>query len=158
MMEAEEGLRLAVLVEVADGKRSCRANLGYAQLNYGRLFIRDFWTLFALAREMECEIGDFLPKEDRSQRRAQWDQLIRASEEVLAVVRSLPAPMKQVTEARSEGLSWRKIRRLFPDRMLFSMQDDFFQSLQIIQARAKESLHYLSTSENFIVVSDLKRA
>lgn len=156
--ETEECVRLAVMIERADGARKIGQNLGFAQINYGRLFVRDYWTLFALAREMDCQIGDLAPKDDKAERRQKWDALSRAAEEILQTVRSLPAPLRSVAEARGRGDSWRKIQRANPERLLFSLKDDHAQAMMVVKARSCESLKFVASAENFFVVSAPQRA
>jgi hypothetical protein len=158
LREADEALRLATIVELADGRRRIGHNLGFALINYGRLFVRDYWTLFAIARELDCGVGDLVSPPDRAEKRSKWDELTRASEAVLAVVRTLPDPLRWICERRASGQSWRKIARSRPDRLLFSMQDDYEESLGILLIRAGEPLSFLCSAENFIVVKRRARA
>ena len=156
--QAEEALRLATILELADGRRKIGQNLGFALINYGRLFLRDKWTLFAIARELDCEVGDLLPRVDQAEKRLKWNELTRASEAILLVVRALPAPLRSVAEARARGDSWRKIKKSRPDRLLFSMQEDFGKVLEIVLAEAKDSVEFLTANENIFVVKTVERA
>ena len=157
--QAEEALRLATIIEMADGRRRIGQNLGFALINYGRLYIRDKWTLFAIARELDCEVGDLLPRDDeKREKRLKWSELTRASEIILAKVRTLPAPLRSVAEARAKGEGWRKIARRWPDRVLWSMQEDFARVLEILLKESADSISFLTSDENIIVVKPLERA
>ena len=159
MNQAEEALRLATIIEMADGRRRIGMNLGFSLINYGRLFVRDYWTLFAIAREVDCDVSDLLPRDDeKRQKRQKWSELTQASEDILAKVRTLPAPLRSVAEARAKGEGWRKIARRWPDRVLWSMQEDFAQALQIVLTSCGDSISFLTSNENIIVVKPLERA
>ena len=157
--QAEEALRLATIIEMADGRRRIGQNLGFSLINYGRLFVRDYWTLFAIAREIDCEMSDLLPRDDeKRQKRLKWSELTRASEIILAKVRTLPAPLRSVAEARAKGEGWRKIARRWPDRVLWSMQEDFARVLEILLKESADSISFLTSNENIFVVKPLERA
>ena len=157
--QAEEALRLATIIEMADGRRRIGQNLGFSLINYGRLFVRDYWTLFAIARELDCEVGDLLPRdEEKREKRLKWSELTRASEIILAKVRTLPAPLRSVAEARAKGEGWRKIARRWPNRVLWSMQEDFAAALEILLRSSSDSISFLTSNENIIVVKPLERA
>jgi len=159
MNQAEEALRLATIIEMADGRRRIGMNLGFSLINYGRLFVRDYWTLFAIAREVDCDVSDLLPRDDeKRQKRQKWSELTQASEEILAKVRTLPAPLRSVAEARAKGEGWRKIARRWPDRVLWSMQEDFARSLESLLRDCGDSISFLTSNENIFVVKPLERA
>lgn len=158
LRSAEEALKLAILVEQADGARKTGQSLGFALINYGRLFVRDYWTLFSIAREMDCEIGELVPKNDHADKRAKWDELVRHSEIVLTWVRSLPGPMRSVAEARGKGESWRKVQSRSPGRLSWSIKDDYRFALEMIVRNAPDSVSFLASAENFIVVKRRERA
>jgi hypothetical protein len=159
MNQAEEALRLATIIELADGRKRIGQNLGFSLINYGRLFVRDYWTLFAIAREIDCEMSDLLPRDDeKRQKRLKWSELTRASENILAKVRALPAPLRSVAEARGKGDSWRKICSRWPDRVPFSMKEDFGKVLEIVLREESDSVQFLTSNENIIVVKPLERA
>jgi hypothetical protein len=159
MNQAEEALRLATIIEMADGRRRIGQNLGFALINYGRLFVRDYWTLFAIAREVDCDVSDLLPREDEKRvKRLKWSELTQVSEIILAKVRTLPAPLRSVAEARGKGDSWRKLCRRWPDRVPFSMKEDFGKVLEILLRDASDSISFLTSNENIFVVKPLERA
>jgi len=157
--QAEEALRLATIIEMADGRRRIGMNLGFSLINYGRLFVRDYWTLFAIAREVDCDVSDLLPRDDeKRQKRQKWSELTQASEEILAKVRTLPAPLRSVAEARAKGEGWRKIARRWPNRVLWSMQEDFAAALEILLRSSSDSISFLTSNENIFVVKPMERA
>ena len=154
---AEEALKLAFLIEEADGARKTGHSLGFALINYGRLFVRDYWTLFAIARELDCEIGDLTPKNDHAEKRAKWDELVRHSEIVLSRVRSLPISVRSVVEARGKGASWRKVQGRCPGRLSWSIKDDYRAALGLIVSEAPDSVIFLASTENFFIVKRPER-
>lgn len=155
---AEDALKLAVIIEKADGARRTGQSLGFALINYGRLFVRDYWTLFAIARELDCEIAEIAPRTDLAEKRAKWDQMVRNSEVLLAWVRSLPTPLRSVTEARGAGESWRKIHRRWSGRLLWSMQDDYRFALGVLIMNVPDSVSFLASADNFTIVKSRERA
>lgn len=158
LKSADEALKLATIVEKADGARRTGQSLGFALINYGRLFVRDYWTLFAIARELDCAIGDIAPRTDLAEKRQKWDEMVRNSEAILTIVRALPGPMRAVAEARASGESWKKIGERSPGRLLWSIRDDYQFILGTIAHLAPDAVSFLASAENFIVVKRLERA
>lgn len=154
---AEIGVRRAVIIEKREGRRKIPAGLGFAQINYGRLFIRDYWTLFALARENDCKIEDFLPK-DSAHSGPRWSELITASETILEVVRALPDSRRILLLQRGSGLSWRKIQQRHPERVMFSMKEDYREGLLLVAKTSADSLNFLASFDNFFVVKKVEAA
>ena len=153
--KTDDAVRLAYVIEKADSRRRIGHSLGFALINYGRLFVRDYWTLFSIARELDCGVSDLVGKEER---RTKWDVLVRAAEEILAAVQALPAPLRMIVEERGSGHSWRRILRRHPDRLIFSMREDYDRALRVIQGRASVAVLTLLTEENISVVSTGERA
>ena len=148
---AEVGIRHAVIIERREGRKKSPTGLGYAQINYGRLFVRDKWTLFSIARELDCSVEDILsPPETRD--RPRWSELIQASEDILGEDRTLPGPTMTLVLRRGEGVSWRKIQQEFSGRTTFSMKDDYERGLQQIKRVVRDSLNFLASFDNFFVV------
>lgn len=48
-----------------------------------------------------------------------------AAGELVTVVRRMTSPVRSVVEARSLGVSWKRLSAAFPDRAHFSMMDDY---------------------------------
>ena len=65
----------------------------------------------------------------RSIRRIERAHREEAAGEVISVVRSLPAPVRRVVEARALGVSWKTMTREMPDRAYFSLLDDWRQAV-----------------------------
>ena len=120
-------LKLAILIISIEQKRRPSARLGFTQINYGRLFVRDRWTLFAIARELGCEVREILaPPEQRSTSDSpRWPELVSAAERVLAVVTQADARTREIIRHRAGGRSWNDLARLLPGRATFSIRDDY---------------------------------
>jgi hypothetical protein len=124
----DAALRLAVAVIQIEQARRPSARLGYTQINYGRLFIRDRWTLFSIARELGCQVSEILsaPDDKRSSGDApRWSELVSAAESILSVVNARPAHVRMILVHRAGGKSWRQIEALLPGRVMFSIQEDY---------------------------------
>ncbi len=148
---AEVGVRHAFIIERRESHKKAPTSLGFAQINYGRLFVRDRWTLFAIARELDCTIDDLLsPPETREGPR--WSELISASEAVLETVRTLPGHLRTLVLRRGEGFSWRRIQQEFPGRTTFSMKDDHGSGLDIVSSLCHYHLNFLASFDKNIVV------
>jgi len=148
---AEVGVRHAFLLERREGKRKIPPGLGFAQINYGRLFVRDKWTLFAIARELDCTIEDILDTPE-TRTGPKWSELITASEHIMETVRALPGPLKTFVMMRAEGISWRRIQQDFRGRTTFSMKDDHALGLTHVMRRSYDHLNFLASfDKNFVV-------
>lgn len=148
---AEIGVRHAFIIERRAGQRKSPAGLGFSQINYGNLFVRDKWTLFAIARELDCTIEDILsPPETRHL--PKWSELISASESILDQVRALPAHLKTLVSRRGDGISWRTIQQEFPGRTTFSMKDDHASGLAQVLRHSFDHLNFLASFDKNIVV------
>lgn len=154
LRDAEEALKLAVVVEKADGARRTGQSLGFALINYGRLFVRDYWTLFAIARELDCEIGEIAPRTDHAEKRQKWNELVRNSEVILVDVRALPLPLRSVAEARASGESWKKIAARYPGRLSWSMREDYELVLALLLRESHDAISFLASAENIFVVRE----
>jgi hypothetical protein len=154
----EIGIRHALLIERAEGRKKTPAGLGFAQINYGRLFVRDYWTLFAIARELDCSIDDLTETKESPRTGPRWSELISASEEILETVRTLPVIVRDVVTMRCAGFSWRRIQQRFPHRVSFSLRDDHTDGLCRVRRSSHESLLFLATTENIFVVKDVRAA
>ena len=150
---AEIAVKRSFQLEKKESRRKTPAGLGFAQVNYGNLFVRDKWTLFAIARELDCTIEDILEPKDSARVGPRWNELISASERILDTVRSLPAHARHLVMARGIGHSWRRIQRDNPGRIFFSLRDDYQQGIEGIIHSVPEAIVYLASFDNFTIVS-----
>ena len=67
----------------------------------------------------------------RTERRHQDD----AAVELMLVVRDLSPPVRQVVELRATGMKWNAIAAALPQRVLFSLQEDWNAALKLITER-----------------------
>ncbi len=110
-------------------RRHAETQLGYARPFY----IREFGRSQRFFEQMAGEMGDWWWRlaraseaaSDDGGRRIEWRHLEDAALELLDVVRTFPAPVRRVIEMRSSGLSWRRIVADLPDRVWFSVRDDW---------------------------------
>jgi len=148
----ELAVRRSFLLEKKDSRRKTPPGIGFSQVNYGNLFVRDYWTLFAIARELECSVEDLLSKDEGKTSGPRWSELIQASEDILEIVRALPFPLRYLVLLRAEGKTWRKIQRDNPGRLMFSMKEDFVRGMDIVLRKAPDQVIFLASTENFFVV------
>lgn len=150
-----QALLRAFIVETMERKRRVSSKLGFAQLDYGRLFIRDQWTLFAIARELGCTVEDLLePPQPVSESRVVWSEIVTASESLMSAARSLRDPIKQVVLLHASGMSMRKIGRALPGRAPFSIAEDLAEGVRKIWILASHECRYIAFADHpkFIVV------
>lgn len=124
--------------------------LRLAQLNYARLFVRDYWTMFSIARELNCSVSD-LKQDERDDGSRKWPLIIQSADEILESIRTLPVILRSLVEARGRGDSWQKIQRLNKDRIAFSLRDDYRRALALVERGATDAVRFLSQDENFFV-------
>lgn len=149
---AEVGVRRAFLIEGRESRVKAPRSLGFAQINYGRLFVRDYWTLFAIARELDCSVTDLVEQDDHCRSGPRWSEMIQSAEEILDCVRTLPDPPRSLVVMRGRGISWRKIQSLHPDRVTHSMKDDHRRGTDTLLRLVHDHLNFLASAENFFVV------
>lgn len=145
----ELALRTAILIINTESTRrpSADAGLGYAQINYGRLFIRDRWTLFAIARELCCTVEDLIaPPEIR--RGPRWADLVSSAESLLAELQNLSEHVRVVLALRACGTSWKSVLSHLPGRVLFSLVEDADSGLRTLGARRQTEISLLSSYEH----------
>jgi hypothetical protein len=139
----------AFVVETMERKRRASSKLGFAQLDYGRLFIRDQWTLFAIARELGCTVEELIaPIEPQRESRVAWSEIVDASESLMASVRSLRDPIKQVILLKASGMSMRKIAVALPGRASFSLAEDLEEGARKTWILASHEVRFLAHVEH----------
>ena len=144
-----EAIRRSLILEQIERTRRSSAALGFAQINYGRLFIRDRWTLFVIARELNCPIEEILSAPDaRPSTSTRWADVVDATEVILSSVRELIYSVRVVVVYRSEGRSWRAIVRALPDRALFSMTEDFACGCELVWRRAAPEVRLVASYDH----------
>lgn len=153
----ELAVRRSFLLERKESRRKTPPGLGFSQVNYGNLFRRDKWTLFAIARELDCTIEELICPDDGKTSGPKWSELIQASEDILEIVRALPFSLRHLVLLRAEGKTWRKIQRDNPGRLMFSMREDFDRGMDIVLRRAPDQVIFLASAENFFVVRPVER-
>lgn len=153
----ELAVRRSFLLEKKESRRKTPPGLGFSQVNYGNLFVRDPWTLFAIARELDCKIEDILSPDDGKRIGPKWSELIQASEDILENVRTLPLPLRHLVVLRGQGKTWRKIQRDHPGRIMFSMREDFARGMEIVLRKTPDQVIFLASFDNFFVVRPLER-
>lgn len=143
------GLLRAFIVESLERKRRHTAKLGFAQLDYGRLFVRDRWTLFAIARELGCSVEELMePPQQSQESRVVWSQIIDASESLMSAARSLREPIRQIILLRASGMGLRKIGIALPGRAPFSLAEDFEEGIRKIWILVSHECRLLAFSDH----------
>jgi hypothetical protein len=151
-MQSLSSFTRAYMIEELERRRGSNAPLGFSQVNYGRLFIRDFWTLFAIAVELECSIADLLPETERqSEGDVRYADLVCASEDVMRAIRLLPTHITTVVIARLRGDSWRAINLILPGRASFSLRDDLATGLRKTSDVCESQLRMLGEADAFFI-------
>jgi hypothetical protein len=143
----QRALELAVIIMEAERRRRPSAALGFAQINYGRLFIRDYWTLFAIALELECTVADLLPSPEPAEQRSLRADMTESAESILVEIRRLPSPLSAVVLLRAARVSWRKIYGKMQGRAQFSIRDDWAIGLKIISERCASECRFLCDND-----------
>ncbi len=152
---ASVALRRAHRVVQTERRRGSSGRLGFSQIDYGRLFHRDQWTMFAIARELGCSVDDLLPPtEPTGESRVAWSDLVAASEAIFAVVQTMPDQRRSAIVLYSAGLGPRQILKRLPGRLAFSVAEDVAEGIGQIASRAESHVWTLARSDhkNFIVV------
>ena len=129
--EVESALQLAYRVLDAEksGTRLAReVRVGLKQTSVFRQFRRDYWTLFAIARELGCQMWELEGAEEVSSR-LPYEDILGASEHVRRVVVGFPPHIKDVVEMRARRVHWRKIMAALPGRVYVSVVDDYLRVL-----------------------------
>jgi hypothetical protein len=76
-------------------------------------------------------------------RRVERRHMEDAAEEIAAVVAAMPRPWQEVVVRRAAGMSWRQIIEALPDRVQFSMEDDYEAALRRVWDQAGDVVRRL---------------
>lgn len=135
---AERALRVvygSVLPRMARGAEAIPGVLGYSRPSMARLCVRNHEFYAAMARQLDVRVELLLDELEstavsESWRRVERGHLEDAAVELLGVVRGFPRPVRDVVELRAAGVSWRDVTRALPDRVYWSMTDDWAWALR----------------------------
>lgn len=117
------------------------ARLGYTTVDYSRLMARDINFYRQLAREMSqitTLSEDLLFRQMVEERNDAWmknpgGEDLRffrdASERLLSLLTRVPERSRKALVMRMHRKSWRDVARAQPDRILFSLRDDYNSDL-----------------------------
>ncbi len=155
---AEVGVRHALLVEQRESRNRVPPQMGFAQVNYGNLFVRDRWTLFAIARELGCSVDEILEPDPEKKSGPRWSEIAQASESVLEDVRALPAQIRDLVILRGSGISWRRIQHRYEGRLSFSLREDHSRGMSSLLRTCYDHLNFLASFDNYFVVKTFRAA
>lgn len=117
------------------------ARLGYTTVDYSRLMARDVTFYRQLAREMSAITTlseDLLFRQMVADRNDQWMKNPRgedahffrdAAERLLDLLSKFPERSRRILVLRMHGRSWRDVLKAHPDRVLYSLRDDYDRDL-----------------------------
>lgn len=138
-------LQLAILIVSAQQRRSPDSRLGFTQINYGRLFVRDPWTLFSIARELNCSVSELVsPPEQANGTR--WPALVDAAETLLSAVQAQPPHLRAPLLLRCATIPWTRVAALLPGRVKFSLQEDVATACAAILRTCGDEVDLLTSS------------
>lgn len=67
-----------------------------------------------------------------------------AAGELVTVVRRMTSPVRRVVEAKSLGVSWKRLASVFPERAFFSMKDDYKVAIATLHVNYGDIVRRLS--------------
>lgn len=141
----ERAIQIAALVIARESARRPSAKLGFAHVNYGRLFIRDRWTLFAIARELNCDVADLLsPPSPAADSGTRWSTISEAAERLFERVQALSSPVRAAMRLRAGGIAWSAVARATPGRVMFSLMEDTDQGYLILARECEDEVDLLA--------------
>lgn len=135
----ERALRISygvVLPRIA--KREIRCGWGSGPLATDRS-----WEFYAdIAKELDSSLADILAARavDDPGRRIIREYQEEAAGDLVTLVRRMPGSVRTVVEARALGISWREIARGLPDRVYFSIMDDWKSAVATVWQRAEDAV------------------
>lgn len=77
-------------------------------------------------------------------RRIEMSHLEDAAADLVTAVRAMPAPVREVTERRAAGMSWRRISQDLPGRVYFSLAQDWRTALMRLSTEHAETVRRLT--------------
>lgn len=155
-----DALVRALLIEQNESRRTASARLGFTQLNYGRLFIRDYWTLFAIAVELGCTIEELASPPERqitNGSSVRFADLESAATRILDEVRQLPAPQREVLLLRASGLSLRQITTSLKGRSYHGIAEDLADGVVTIFRRCESEVKILAGAEQTLLLRNAQK-
>jgi len=121
----ERALRLTFRVILPELARA-EFPTGYAEPSYNKKYIRDYWTLFAVSRELDVPIGELIAAQRTDVgRRIERGHMREAAGEIATRVKRFPVPVREVLMLRTAGMSWVRICTALPGRVEWSVRDDW---------------------------------
>ena len=115
------------------------AEVGIKRPNYETGVSRSHQFMIQLSEELGAKWRELVEANEESSV-SDWRKIERrhmedAALEVVAIVRELPKPVREVVELRASGMGWKAICEELPDRVYFSIIDDWKRALTIFNER-----------------------
>lgn len=117
-----------------------------ARQSWQKAFVLNHAVFVQLAKELGESWMKLVRDAEAAQddgRRVERRHMEDAAEEILAVVTAMPRPWQEVVVRRAAGMSWRQIGETLPDRVLFSMEDDYEAALRRVWEQAGDVVRRL---------------
>lgn len=125
---------------------------GFGTTNFASMCVRDHDFFVEIAKDifnsdlagMRDDTRDFVlsvikgPQLEEALRKVERQHLEDAAMELITLVDTLPRNLRAVTVSRASGLSFRKIREYRKDRAMFSLVDDWNDSVRYIWDSSEE--------------------
>jgi hypothetical protein len=143
-------LRAAIVAVTADG--ASLPNLDFARFDWARHFQRDYWTMFGIARELDCSIDDLLRDEGRGFgqiERLERDMEIDAAHTIMERLRDLLPPVRAILLERARRRTWRQILKTRPERPPWSVMDDYRHGMRHLWHHAGPEMNLMVTTRIF---------
>ncbi|MEZ0020001.1 hypothetical protein [Sinorhizobium fredii] len=125
----EKALRLVYGVILPRMNRTeLTAGLGLSRASYELAFVRNNAVFQQLAQELGewwLNLVRAADETDAGNRRIERRHMEDAATEILDLVRRMPKPVQDVVVRRAVGMGWKSIGVALPDRVHFSLQDDW---------------------------------
>lgn len=133
----------------AESNRTLSPKLGFSAPSYNSMFVRDYWTLFALAVDGEFSLDELI-MDQKSDMWARFDreQVVECALALARAVGELPAPVQDVVLLRASGLSWARMVRARPGRAYWSMVDDWKAAAATLSERCGDAIDVLQGAVN----------
>lgn len=116
--------------------------LGIAPPSYAKMCVRSAKMIEQLCKELS-EYWYRLAQYNERSSGSSWKRHERqmredAAHELMAAVLRLPQPQREVVILRAMGCNWREMQRRLPDRVQFSMLDDWRTALRTLDAQCND--------------------